>query len=243
MLDLKLKFTDNQNQKIVDAILKGLKSYLEERKRKKEEMLVSTGYAWTKSNHIDTALGQELEPLGIKYDIKRIAGWEYLQFSIANEKILFLVKSPSFIGEFQKRGQKGKRHYIREYAKSNDSLIKTEDFQDRIIAKQLQLPLDEIPEIMEGEIEGVDKSYIIVYSVDFSGMVESIKSYLTNSIGKIYEVDDLTNYIEQSPYAFTQEEAAEAVNIFKNDQSLATDNTFEFEVIGELTISKDKGSA
>ena len=243
MFDLKLKFTDSQNQKIVDAILKGLKSYLAERKLKKEELLVSTGYAWTKSNHIETALGVELKPLGISYHVKRISGWEYLQFSIADEKVLFLVKSPSFIDEFQKKGQSGKQHYIREYAKSNDNLIKSEDFQERIVAKQMQLPLDEIPEIIDGEIEGVDRSYIVVYNIDFSGMVESIKSYLPNSSGKMYEVDNLTAYIEQSPYAFTEKDAAEAVDIFKNDQSIATDNTFEFEVVGELTTNAGEGSA
>ena len=243
MLDLNLKFTDIQNQKIVDAILKGLKNYLAERRLKEEIMLVSTGYAWTKSNHIETALGKELKSLGISYDKKRISGWEYLQFLVADEKVLFLVKSPSFIDEFQKKRKKGKEHYIREYARSNDDLIKSEHFQDRIVAKQMQLPLDGIPEVVSGEIKGVDKSYIVVYDIGSSGMIESIKSYLPSSSGKMYEVDDLTMYIEKSHYTFTPEDAVAAANIFKSDQLVATDNTFEFEVIGELKSDIDKGGA
>jgi len=231
---INLKFNGEQNQKIVDAILKGLKSYLSERRVKEEGMIVSTGYAWTKSNHIENALGVELDQLGISFDVKRISGWEYLQFLIANEKVLFLVKSPSFISDFQKNSKNGRRHYIREYAKSNDNLIKSDDFQERIVAKQLQLPLDEIPEIINGKIEEVDRSYIVVYEIDPSGMVKSIKSYLPNSNGKMYQVDDLTTYIEQSTYAFTQEDAVAGANIFKNDQSIARDHTFEFEVIGEV---------
>lgn len=231
-----LKFTHEQNQKIVDAILKGLKSYISERKVKEEEMIVSTGYAWTKSNHIENALGKELAELGISYDIKRISSWDYLQFLIANEKVLFLVKSPSFITKFQKKSKNGNPHYIREYAKSNDDLIKTDDFQDRVVFKQLQLQF-EIPEISDGKIEEVDRSYIVVYEIDASGMVKSIKSYLPNSSGEMYQVEDLTTYINQSPYAFTQEEADVGANIFKDDQSRAIDHTFEFEVVGEVTSS------
>lgn len=227
---LELKFTDEQNLKIVDAILKGLKSYFTERSLKKEEMIVSAGYAWTRSNHIDSALGEELESVKISYEIKRISAWEYLQFSIADNEVLFLVKSPSFIKDFQKKGKSSKQHYIRDYAKNNDNLIKSDDFQRRIIAKQLQLQLDGIPEIV-GEIKGVDKSYIIVYEIDYTGMFKSIKSYLPNSFGKMYEVDDLTTYIEQSQYAFTQEDADMALNTYRDDP---VEDSFEFEVVGEI---------
>jgi len=233
MLDLKLKFTDEQNQKIVDAILIGLKSYFAERKIKKDEMLVSAGYAWTRSNHIDSALGNELKSLEISYEVKKIAAWEYLQFAIADEKVLFLVKCPSFTEKFQKNEKNGKQHYIREYAKSNDNLIKSDDFQEQVVAKQLQLQLDGIPESI-GEIEGIDKSYIIVYKIGSVGMIESIKSYLPNSSGKMYEVDDLTNYIEQSQHTFTEEDAAIAEDVFKDAPD---DNSHEFEVVGKLKSS------
>ena len=74
MVRLNLKFTDLQNQKIVDAILAGLRSYVEERKRKAKEMLVSEGYAWTRSNHIDTALGNHLKEIGITHLKKKSSG-------------------------------------------------------------------------------------------------------------------------------------------------------------------------
>jgi len=243
MDDLNLGFTKAQNQKIVDAILKGLKTYVAERRDKKATMLVSAGYAWTKSNHIETALGLELQSLGIAYNVKRIASWDYLQFSIADEKILFLVKSPSFIPEFKEKVKTGKEHYIREYAKSNDHIIKSDYFQNQVEQKQLALPLDDIPELFDGQIEDVDKSYIVVYEIDSSGMIGSIKNYLPNSDGQLYEVDDLTMYIEDSPFAFTPEETIDSVDIFNSDQANATDTTFEFEVAGKLKSNTKVGSA
>lgn len=66
-------------------------------------------------------------------------------------------------------------------------------------------------------------------------MIASIKSYLPNSFGKLYEVDDLTSSIQSSVITLTADEEETASHFFKTDQSVASDATFEFEVIGGLT--------
>lgn len=48
-------FDSLEAQKIVDTLMKGQKDYVDERLEKRETMIVSNGYAWTRPNHIDTA--------------------------------------------------------------------------------------------------------------------------------------------------------------------------------------------
>jgi len=231
---INLKFTKEQNQAIVDAILKGSDFYLEERRVKKNEMLVSAGYAWAKSNHIENALGSELKPLGIVYEEKRISSWEYLQFSIPENKVSFLVKSPSFIKSFQEDTKKNKQHYIRDYARCNDALIKSDDFQAYVVDKQLELPIEETLTLFEVKNEDIDRGYLVVYDTDVSGMIKEIKTFLPNSNGQMYEVDDLTPFIEKSTYEFRSDTLDIAEDTFTDAQSMSTDAGFDFKVTGKV---------
>jgi len=239
VVELNLKFTDSQNQKIVDAILAGLRSYVEERKRKAKEMLVSDGYAWTRSNHIDTALGNYLQEINITYLKKKSSGWGYLEFLIEDQKILFLVKSQSFVKTFQDKSRNNTDHYIREFAKSNDHLVESTHFQNRIVHKQLSLNLGQFPNTSSEKLKDIDRSYIIVYTIGEVGMVESIRSYLPNSMGDLYQVEDLTRYIESSKQLFSEEERSEAKVIFSDDKSDDT-NIFTFEIIGDIKDEKEQ---
>lgn len=49
-------FSEKLCQLIVDGIIKVYKDYLDVRKRAKEELIVSTAYAWVKGNHIDNSI-------------------------------------------------------------------------------------------------------------------------------------------------------------------------------------------
>ncbi|WP_249870552.1 hypothetical protein [Oceanobacillus saliphilus] len=75
------KFSDEISESIVKGIMKRYKSYLNERKQKKEELLISSAYAWVKGNHIDHFVAEESESFGITY-VPSKAGysWGYLQF-------------------------------------------------------------------------------------------------------------------------------------------------------------------
>jgi len=231
--NLNLKFTDIQNQKIVDAILIGLRRYVAERKQKENDLLVSDAYAYVRSNIVDDALGKSLKEINISYEKKKISGWGYLEYSIEDEKILFLVKSPSFIEKFQEKRQGKKEHYIREFSKNNDALVHSSKFQNKITQKQLQLDLGEVPELANGSFENIDRSYVIVYTVGEEGMVKTIESYLPNSQGELYLIQNLTPYIESSSEMFTEEEVTDAAHFFK-DETVDDNNIFKFEVIGEL---------
>ena len=230
---MNLKLTDSQNQKIVDAILGGLKMYLAERHEKRNSMIVSGAYAWTKSNHIETQLARELTSIEINYELKRISSWEYVQFFIGDEKIIFLVKSPSFVKSFQEKGQKNQKHYLREFSKNNDRLLESKEIQNRIKRKQLSLPFDELPTTENVIMDNVDRSYIIVYEVDSNGMIDSIVSYLPHTNGKLYQVDDLSKYIPTSGVEITADELLIAKETFATDLEYEANTVLDFEIVGE----------
>lgn len=82
---------------IFDGIIKGYKDYLDVRKRAKEELMVSTAYAWVKGNHIDNSVYGMCCKSGIlDYKID-MAGytWEYLQFTLeeSDKKYLLFIKN------------------------------------------------------------------------------------------------------------------------------------------------------
>lgn len=69
------------------------KDYVDERLEKRETMIVSNGYAWTRPNHIDTAFASaDL----FEYKLQ-LAGqtWGYLEFETNTEKygkVLLIIK-------------------------------------------------------------------------------------------------------------------------------------------------------
>ncbi|VKE62311.1 Uncharacterised protein [Streptococcus pneumoniae] len=78
-------FDSLEAQKIVDTLMKGQKDYVDERLEKRETMIVSNGYAWTRPNHIDTAFASaDL----FEYKLQ-LAGqtWGYLEFETKYRKI------------------------------------------------------------------------------------------------------------------------------------------------------------
>ncbi len=86
-------FDSLEAQKIVDTLMKGQKDYVDERLEKRETMIVSNGYAWTRPNHIDTAFASaDL----FEYKLQ-LAGqtWGYLEFETNTEKygkVLLIIK-------------------------------------------------------------------------------------------------------------------------------------------------------
>lgn len=65
---------------IVDAIVDGYRDYVEHRKDRKAKMEISSAFAWTKGNFIESKVAEECVDHGFTYK-KSKAGltWGYLQ--------------------------------------------------------------------------------------------------------------------------------------------------------------------
>ena len=98
-----------------------------------------------------------------------------MEFLIEEQKILFLVKSQSFVKIFQDKSRNNKDHYIRAFAKCNDRLVQSPKFQNRVVHKQLALNLGQSPKRLNEKLEDVDRSYIVVYTIGEAGRLNQSK--------------------------------------------------------------------
>lgn len=213
------KFTDTISESIVTGITKGYKSYLNERKQKKEELIISSAYAWVKGNHIDHHVAVETKPFGVTY-IPSKAGysWGYLQFHNIHDNVLFLIKNSSFsLKNKKERKQNQEDNYIEKLAKLNHHV----DFKSASISanrnKQLELNLfDHIqvnPHSIEAEIEQLhdqfDRFYIVTYTLDEQKMIADISLCLPHpEMDELYQVDSWNRFLETIDIDFTEEDFA-----------------------------------
>lgn len=88
----RFKFDSAHSKTIVNAIVEGYRDYIEHRKDRYEKMNISSAFAWTKGNFIESKLAEISDDLPISYK-KAKAGltWDYLQFIQDNKKSLFLM--------------------------------------------------------------------------------------------------------------------------------------------------------
>lgn len=196
--------------------MKGYKSYLNERRQKQEEFLISSAYAWVKGNHIDHYVAEESKVFGITH-IPSKAGysWGYLQFQNVDEKVLFLIKSGSAI-ERKKTQTKGNRedNYIEKLAKKiNTDITFTTDSTNK--NEQLELRLfDNVqmnPEFTEEEVERLnnqfDRFYIVSYTLDEGKMISDISLYLPHpETYDLYHVDSWKRFFETVDIDFREED-------------------------------------
>ena len=140
-------FSEKLCQLIVDGIIKGYKDYLDVRKRAKEELMVSTAYAWVKGNHIDNSVYGMCCKSGIlDYKID-MAGytWEYLQFTLeeSDKKYLLFIKNSIMMYQTfnAKIAQRKKNNYLYEYAGINNRFFQSENLTKLKNEKVVQLEL------------------------------------------------------------------------------------------------------
>ncbi|QPC17986.1 hypothetical protein LacP0734_09975 [Lacticaseibacillus paracasei subsp. tolerans] len=56
-----LEFPNAMAQRLVDGLMGGYKDYIAERKQKQQELKVSSAFAWTRGNFIDSQISKALD--------------------------------------------------------------------------------------------------------------------------------------------------------------------------------------
>ncbi|WEZ02723.1 hypothetical protein P5666_11990 [Bacillus subtilis] len=218
-------FPESLSQKIVQGILTGYKSYLDERREKRRTMKISSAYAWVRGNHIDHAVAEICQSQGIEYRSSK-AGytWGYLQFEnkANNEKTLFILKIGSIInstthGILQRKKEDQEKNYLVQL-----SNINKQHFDDNVdfIRGNEQLKLNfstydqNISSSQEAlkEIEKMSNEYthfyIVTYDFDLqSKMLSSVNLFLPSpGLGQYKLVDNWNRFIETSDVQISTED-------------------------------------
>ncbi|MMZ61264.1 hypothetical protein D1872_234040 [compost metagenome] len=207
----KYKFIPECNKMIVEAIVDGYRDYIDHRKDRKAKMKISSAFAWTKGNFIESKVAEECFNYGFTYKRSK-AGltWDYLQFIHGDSKILFLIKNAAYFNEScfsqsnlptKKKGPR--RTYLHELSKINKDLdfppspqIKAEEQY----CVQLSMPFYISNSQISNELESFKTSYsefhILTYALDEAYQISEIKHYLPNPSNNIaYLVEELSNFI------------------------------------------------
>ncbi|WP_046227343.1 spr1630 family ClpXP-sensitive toxin [Paenibacillus dauci] len=209
------KFKQTHSQMIVDAIVSGYRDYIEHRKDRRAHMKISSAFAWTKGNFIESKVADECEELGFTYK-KSKAGltWDYLQFIHDESKILFLIKNAAYFNpnHFAQASlpivtdsQKANRTYLHELSKINknvefplqQSVQQSMQFEEQL--EQLTFSFIRENQIRD-ELEHFKASYnefhILTYTLDDAHQISAITHYMPNPEDNIaYLVEDLSSLI------------------------------------------------
>lgn len=207
------KFYLEHNKMIVAAIVEGYREYIEHRKDRREKMKISSAFAWTKGNFIESKVAEECINYGFTYK-KSKAGltWDYLQFIHGETKKLFLIKNATYFNEecfsqakLPTKGGKtgGRRTYLHELSKINKDLefpSTRHQIKEEKIERFEQLSFLVLENQVRDELEHFKSSYnefhILTYALDDAYQISEITHYLPNPADNVaYKVEDLSSYI------------------------------------------------
>ncbi|MDM5281921.1 hypothetical protein [Peribacillus frigoritolerans] len=208
------KFNSEHNKMIVEAIVEGYREYIEHRKDRREKMKISSAFAWTKGNFIESKVAEECIDHGFTYK-KSKAGltWDYLQFIHGDSKILFLIKNAAYFNEecFSQAklptngGSNGRRRtYLHELSKINKDLIfspnRQQSAEEEASEHFEQLSFLVLEKQVKDELDHFKSSYnefhILTYALDEAYQISEIMHYLPNPGDNIaYQVENLSSYI------------------------------------------------
>ncbi|USS93631.1 hypothetical protein M8332_01910 [Fructilactobacillus ixorae] len=222
------KLSDEDARIFAKGIVDGNKEYAEERLEKKKKMIVSSGYSWTRSNHIDDSIYRHIkgdENSSIETNIST-AGyfWDYIQFNTEvgnNKKVLIIVK-PGQFRPYKYGSGIDKKHMkqgsIAKLTKINYSLP-----SDNVYEFQQQLDIfnatDQDNETIDNKIEEheFERFYILTYTLDSKSEIGKLSLQMPNpNTLESIEVQDLTPFIEDASQL--SDEQREAVANDKNNQ-------------------------
>ena len=206
------KFPEEQAKMIVGAVIEGYRDYIEHRKDRRRLMKISSAFAWTKGNFIESKIADECEKYGFTYK-KSKAGltWDYLQFTHKESNILFLIKNADYFDEkaFSKsnipaKSNKGAhRTYLHELSKINKDVVFPSSppvSLNRTSHNYEQLSLFVSDKSISTEIKNFQSFYnqfhILTYQIDDAYQISSIKQYIPNPHDNVaYLVEDLSIHI------------------------------------------------
>ncbi len=205
------RFSPTHSQMIVDAIVEGYHDYIEHRKDRKAVMKISSAFAWTKGNFIESRIAEDSTNHGFTYK-KSKAGltWDYLQFIHQDSKILFLVKNASYFnedafslatlpGDVKQNGKR--RTYLHELSKINAQLEfpavrPSKSGKERVEQLTLFMAEEQIKDELDDFKSSYQEFHILTYKLDEAYQVAEIIHYLPNPKDNIaYMVEDLSELI------------------------------------------------
>lgn len=171
-------------------------------------MIISSAFAWTKGNFIESRIAEEKDKLNITYK-KAKAGlaWDYLQFIQQDTNKLFLIKNAAYFNPdcfsqavLATKNKGARRTYLHELSKINSKIFSSNNIQDFSIANNKQLAFLVLENQVKEELEEVQSSFdelhILTNEIDKAYQISKIMHYLPNPTNNIaYEVDNLSNYI------------------------------------------------
>lgn len=249
------KLNDVIYQAIVDGTLKGYLQYLEERKKKQEEMNVSGAYAWTKGNHIDDQVSKIGQEQGLSFKIEK-AGytWEYLQFTLSEEEkdFMIIVKNSRRIQQTfdGKDKSKNEKNYLVNLSDINLPALRASGLTFIQRPEQIELELsdpEEVKAVLEGSSLNVNQSYsrfyIVTYEInDDSKLIDSIELMMPNSeTMSLIRVEDLSQYIEKSQFEILPDDVEPIKDEKLTDQTIFSGETNAFGY-SEVSEEREAGS-
>lgn len=207
------KFNHSDSEMIVNSIVEGYRDYIEHRKDRHEKMIISSAFAWTKGNFIESKIAETSPELNLSYK-KSKAGltWDYLQFIHDETKKLFLLKNAAYFNEncfsqavLPNKDVKGsKRTYLHELSKINHGLNFIASSQNQHTSEQSeQLSFFVADKQVKDELKQFQSDYnefhILTYRIDDAFQISEIMHYIPNPENNIaYRVEDLSAYISGS---------------------------------------------
>ncbi|MCZ0704476.1 hypothetical protein J2T56_002998 [Natronobacillus azotifigens] len=207
------RFDSKDSLTIVTAIVDGYRDYIEHRKDRHEKMKISSAFAWTKGNFIESRLAETSPELNLTFK-KAKAGltWDYLQFIHGETKKLFLIKNADYFNEncfsqavIPNKNNKGpRRTYLHELSKINQNLeFPFDAYSQPSSQNNEQLSLFVPDKQIKDELGHFQSSYnefhILTYKIDDAYQISEIMHYLPNpDNNKAYKIEDLSEYISGS---------------------------------------------
>lgn len=206
------KFKSEHNKMIVEAIVEGYRNYVDHRKDRRAKMKISSAFAWTKGNFIESKIAEKCVNLGFTYKkFKAGLTWDYLQFIHGDSRILFLIKNAAYFNEkcfsqakLPTNGKGPRRTYLHELSKINTDIVFPFTQQSLKVEREFeryeQLSFLVFENHVIDELENFRSSYtefhILTYKLDEAYQISKIMHYLPNPNDNIaYEVEDLSNFI------------------------------------------------
>ncbi|WP_156011111.1 spr1630 family ClpXP-sensitive toxin [Streptococcus ruminantium] len=234
-------FSPIQSQTIVDAILKGYKSYLDERIEKRNAMQVSGGYAWTKANHIDDALAKAKLPFIEKFELKHAGqSWEFLEFNSDNPllgRVCFVLKGLTRLQQIFPTAVKRGKGYLFDYAKVNTPYLESLSSRaSEAVSFPVQMELfdDELFEALGQSENSVNNFFFITYQADGSHHLTNIQVVMPDSrTGKLIPLQDLSGYIAKSSIDFNDEKYNQLEGLSE------VNDVADFEILPRLASEKE----
>lgn len=209
----KYKFNSKHSSMIVNAIVKGYREYVEHRKELHNKMAISSAFAWTRNNFIESELAKQCKVTGFS-TIHAKAGptWNYLQFVNDQTKRLFIVRNATYFNPSSSsslsiplpRSEGGRATaYLEELAKMNGHIefpvekqMHLEENKENELTAASYVPAKQVSTQLDLFKNKYTSFHILTYELDEANQLRKVMHYLPDPLQNIaHLVEDLSSYI------------------------------------------------